>query len=186
MIKTCSYCQADYQTFDTRQKHCSRACSNRSRKGDVLARLLAKVDRTGECWLWTSAVNNNGYGLICIDGRAVSAHRVMYALMVGPIPEGDDYHGVCVLHHCDNPRCVNPAHLFLGSQQDNINDMLAKGRGYRFKHARGEQHTASKLTNADVLAIRAMTGSNAEASRMFQISEAQVCRIKKRQNWTHL
>lgn len=171
---------------DKRQKYCSKSCSNRSRKGDDLVRLLAKVDRSGECWLWTAALNNKGYGIILVNGRPRLAHRVIYTLMIGPIPSGGGYHGTCVLHRCDNARCVNPAHLFLGSQVDNIGDMLAKGRGYRFKPMRGERHVSSKLTDVDVLAIRAMTGSNRETSRRFNISEAQVCRIKKRQNWAHL
>lgn len=70
------------------------------------------------CWLWTASVRNGGYGQLNVDGKIVGAHRVSYELHNGLIPENDSYHGMCVLHKCDTPRCVNPEHLFLGTHQD--------------------------------------------------------------------
>lgn len=81
-----------------------------------------EVDANG-CWLWQGAVKGNGYGNVNIDGRTLMAHRVAYELHVGPIPDGQR-----VLHGCDVRRCVNPAHLHLGSAADNSREMVERGR----------------------------------------------------------
>src|SRR4249920_2252189 len=88
-------------------------------------RLWAKVIKAGEneCWLWNAHCNACGYGTIQLDGRSLLAHRVVYEITHGSIPVGMN-----VLHRCDNPACCNPAHLWLGSQVENIADMNAKGR----------------------------------------------------------
>lgn len=105
----------------------------------VMRRFLAKIDRRGadECWLWTAS-SSNGYGQYIIDGKNHRTHRLAYELWVGPIPEGEGYHGVCVCHRCDNPLCCNPAHLFLGSNSDNVADMWEKRRsgGFAAENAR--------------------------------------------------
>ena len=85
---------------------------------------MAKGEKTDGCWLWTGATASYGYGKMMLDGETVRAHRAAYLLLVGPIPDG-----LYVLHRCDVRRCVNPAHLFLGTPSDNTKDMLAKGRG---------------------------------------------------------
>jgi len=86
-------------------------------------RFWPKVDKTGDCWLWTGWRNDEGYGYIRDVGRIVRAHRASYELTQGAIPEG-----MMVLHKCDNPPCVRPDHLRLGTNGDNMIDMYSKGR----------------------------------------------------------
>lgn len=102
-------------------------------KGTLRQRFEAKYEPIPECgcWLWTAAENEKGYGVIGVGGRGTGkryAHRVSYELHVGPVPDG-----MCVLHKCDTPLCVNPDHLFLGTVADNVNDMTFKDRGKRSK-----------------------------------------------------
>lgn len=122
-------------------------------------RFWSKVDRSGgpdACWLWTGSFFDSGYGQFAQTAKINRrAHRVAYELAIGPIPDG-----LNVLHSCDNRPCCNPSHLFIGTQLDNMADMTAKGRqGMRGHFAperrpRGERHHNSRLTLADVRAIR--------------------------------
>jgi HNH endonuclease len=90
------------------------------------ARFWEKVDRSGDCWVWTAGTAHFGYGQFHLDGKPEKAHRISWILTYGPIPEG-----LLVCHHCDNPPCVNPRHLFVGSHRDNALDKVAKGRDPR-------------------------------------------------------
>lgn len=87
---------------------------------------VQKIDDADSCWIWSAKTNHGGYGLITEAGagsRTLSAHRVSYEINIGPIAEG-----LLVCHRCDNPPCVRPSHLFLGTNQDNIDDCIRKGR----------------------------------------------------------
>lgn len=93
-------------------------------RGRPVDRLMAKVEKVGECWIWTGATNSTTeYGRFWLEGQVIEAHRAAFILLVGPIPEGH-----FVLHRCDTPPCVNPAHLFTGTQSDNMRDAQEKGR----------------------------------------------------------
>ena len=87
------------------------------------ARFWSKANDTGYCWEWQGSKNNDGYGHFKIHGGHITASRIAYQLINGDIPDG-----LQVLHKCDNPSCVNPSHLFVGTVQDNMNDMIMKGR----------------------------------------------------------
>jgi len=117
----------------------------KARRATLPRRFWAKVDKSGECWEWTAATAM-GYGVINLEGAVTYAHRLSWEMHYGPIPDG-----LQILHHCDNRRCVRPDHLFLGTLNDNMADMVAKGR---HADARGEANARSKLTRRDVLAIR--------------------------------
>lgn len=115
-----------------------------------LARFMAKVEMVTEsgCWIWTKNLTWNGYGqFFSSDRKALRAHRYAYAALVAPIPDG-----LCVLHRCDAPACVNPAHLFLGTKTDNMRDAMAKGRNLPL--GKGESHSHAKLTEDNVIEIR--------------------------------
>lgn len=115
-------------------------------------RLLRIVDIHGpnDCWeVRPRSRNTDGYGRVTVDGKRVYAHRLSYEIFVGPIPESQ-----VVCHHCDNPPCVNPAHLFTGTMLDNSQDMLAKGRESAPPVRWGEANNKCKLTDKQVAEIR--------------------------------
>jgi hypothetical protein len=132
----------------TAKRNATRRAKNP--KPPTPAERFAKYVTEGQpdsCWVWTGNTVSGGYGLFGLRGRQVLAHRFAYERAFGPIPDGQK-----VLHRCDNPPCCNPAHLFAGTQADNVRDMLAKGRQ---RCPVGERHPKAKLTTAQVLALRA-------------------------------
>lgn len=141
-----------------------------------------KISESG-CHEWISSLNNTGYGRFELNGKTHSAHRIAWELANGPIPEG-----MCVLHHCDNRRCVNPKHLFLGSLSDNALDAVAKGRIVSPKLG-GENHPMVKLTKEKVLEIRA-SHTKGETQKdiavRHNISQTHVSSIVRRKTWKHI
>lgn len=131
----------------------------------ISERFWAKVDRdSGGCWKWQGGKRSDGYGLFQIGPKSRRAHRVAYVLVKGPIPAGLD-----VLHHCDNPPCCNPDHLFVGTDLDNARDCREKGRGSRGA-PRGSAHHSYKLSDEDVAAIQSSSGPLREIAEQFGIS----------------
>lgn len=112
------------------------------------------VEPNTGCWLWFRNCNASGYGNVRFNGRRDRAHRVMYRLCVGEVPENR-----LVLHKCDTPSCVNPAHLYVGTHWDNMRD-----RRIRNRQATGETHGAAKLTNTDVFVIKYLRDRPIEAA----------------------
>ena len=144
-------------------------------------RLLAKIDfdATPGCWEWSGAKVQQGYGLIKRkDGAQLRAHRVAYELAYGEIPAG-----MFVCHRCDNPRCIRPSHLFLGSHDENMADMVIKNRVARMC---GESNGSAKLGSDEVISIRAIVDSYSRIARRFGISPSAVGLIKRRERWAHL
>lgn len=96
---------------------------------DVFKRFLNKLQKSqGGCWNWTGSINNKGYGEVRIGNKKFFSHRASWIFHFGEPPVHSSYHGMCVLHKCDNRKCVNPEHLFLGTNLDNVIDMFSKGR----------------------------------------------------------
>jgi hypothetical protein len=144
----------------------------------------------GQCWVWTRGTAQAGYGVMGWRGATTTTHRVAWMLSFGPIPNG-----LHVLHKCDNRLCVNPHHLFLGTQADNARDMWAKGRGSNPpRHGkggirRGADSTSAKLTEAAVRDIRARYASGtpqAHLAREYGIRQTTISMIVLRHTWKHL
>lgn len=138
------------------------------------------------CWLWDAATARGGYGAFKVDGRLCGAHRVAWEIYVGPINCG-----LSVLHRCDQPLCVNPSHLFLGTSADNVADRESKGRTsrgarHRERVAWGENNGQAKLSAADVAAIRSSHElTQASLAREYGVSQQQVSRILNGKKWAN-
>lgn len=131
------------------------------------------------CWLWVASRNRNGYGLLMSNGKHVAvAHRVSWVLHKGdPIPDG-----LFVLHRCDNPPCVNPEHLFLGTNADNMRDMAEKGRS-------GAGGFNKKVNEAQVKEIRrrhAAGENRTHLGREYGVSKWTITQIVNRRRWSHV
>lgn len=144
----------------------------------VQERFNAKVLVTPGCWLWNATRDGGGYGRMKVGGSFVRTHRLSYELHVGAIP-----HGMCVCHRCDVPACVNPEHLFVGTQLDNIKDRCEKGRTAKHGKAHGIGHYKAKLTAADAFAIRDDARTQDAIAAAYGIAQAQVWRIKHGRHW---
>lgn len=182
-------------------RECSSAASRAYAKGyrrrehrhdaDIVSRrFLAKVDKGGGggCWLWTGAKDGGGYGSVWFRDRSEKAHRVSYCLAHDvEIPTGTN-----VCHTCDTPACVNPDHLFLGTQKDNMADSKAKGR-HRIlppeKLPRGERQGCHKLRNEQVLDIRRLYSEGStlpDLAGRYGVSRSNVYLIVRRRTWKHV
>lgn len=128
------------------------------------------------CWEWIGHANDRGYGYFKFNNKECRAHRFSFELFIGEIPEG-----LCVCHSCDNRKCVNPTHLFLGTVQDNVDDRNNKNR-----QAKGEKQGLHKLTEQQVYQIREMIEqgyTQREIANVFGISHQVVSLIKSGRIW---
>lgn len=157
----------------------------------TLARFWRKVRRTEDCWEWQGCLNRQNYGKFHSRPVLWLAHRFAYTIAHGPIPTG-----LCVLHRCDNPRCVRPDHLFLGSIADNNADMAAKGRRGISGFVRvprkqtGTDNHMAKLTDEVVRDIRARYASGGASlstlAREYGCSPNTISRAIHRVSWKHV
>ncbi len=158
----------------------------------------AQITKTETCWIWTGYKDAKGYGRISFrDGKRVIhifAHRFSYSIIKGDIPKGMN-----ICHKCDNPICVNPEHLFIGTTQDNVNDRVNKNRSAKgikngththpeTRHI-GSTHKISKLKERDILVIKEMAKaglSHRRISKLFDISRPRISQIIKGIAWKHV
>lgn len=152
------------------QSFCGRKCY---RNQNPIALFWKHVQKTDSCWLWCGAINNNGYGIF----QGVSAARFSWQTLRGPVPKRRE-----VCHNCpggDNPLCVNPVHLFLGTHSENLIDSVRKGK-----------NQVCKLTVEDVVTIRQMyaTGKHTYSSiaRQYKVDLSNIALIIQRKSWAHV
>ena len=152
-----------------------------------LERFWKKVDIAGldDCWEWTATKDSDGYGRFRLRGKRTPAHRFAWRIARGmeTVPEG-----LCVCHQCDNPGCVNPAHLFLGTQKENIQDSARKGR---MAHGRypGEKNGQHKLKEGDVRDIRSRYADGVSQyilAREYGVGRTTVGFVVRRETWSWL
>jgi hypothetical protein len=150
---------------------------------NISERFWSKVNKTETCWLWTAGIfQQGGYGQFCIRrGFPARAHRISWIMSYGNIPDGMD-----ILHDCDNPLCVNPSHLWVGTPKENIRDAVKRGR---LLPKIGEKNGASVLTEAIVRAIRMDAKNNMrplELREKYKISSALLYTITHYISWKHV
>jgi hypothetical protein len=195
-VYICAWCSTVFIPKNRNpHKYCSNACylanPHRNRRRPVVERFWALVRKgaaPGDCWEWTGSRARFGYGRFNLrhydqpsakNGYAVQAHRLSWEFAHGPIPPG-----LWVLHRCDNPPCVRPDHLFLGTVGDNVRDAVAKGR-LTYEWVAGRQPKA-KLTPDQVRLIRALSESGTsrnELARLFGVTPGTVRLLVQRRTW---
>lgn len=146
-------------------------------------RFFQKVLKTDYCWVWLASKNNIGYGKMKVDGSIIKAHRLSWIIHTGQIISKTDF----ICHKCDNPRCVNPQHLFLGNAKTNMNDCSMKGRTYR---PIGSKNVKCILSEHDVVTIRSIytgkKGDQKNIAKMFGVNSRTICNIINRVTWKHI
>ena len=158
---------------------------NSYRYVDSETRFWMRVRKTDGCWIWTGGKLADGYGHMQISKSQHRVHRYSWELAHGPIPNG-----LQVLHHCDNPSCVRPDHLFLGTNADNQRDKYEKGRSKFPPVLRGSDAIGAKLTEGKALLVRAMYASgqyrHKELAALFGVSNSATEHVVRRRTWRHV
>jgi len=149
----------------------------KSRYGTPIQRFFDNIKFPSDlssCWIWIGCNNGNGYGRLIIDNKKVFAHRFSYELFIKPIPKK-----MFICHHCDNPQCVNPDHLFIGTQKDNMQDMIKKNRC-----------TYSKVTIKEVLEIRKLYVlkdiAYKQLAKKYSVTEQTIKDIVNKKTWQQI
>lgn len=170
VCKTCNKVM-DVNPSKLRGGYCSYECSRLGKFQDLHTRFWNKVEKRGidECWPWIASTDRRGYGLFPIDGRHSTSSRAAYRFTFGPIEPGKT-----INHHCDNPPCCNPKHLYAGTMKQNTRDMMIRGR------------QKTKFTDDDVIFIRCSGLGTRFLAYMFDTSESHMSSIKNGHIWKHV
>ena len=183
--RSCEKCGGPFKAWECKirigsGKYCSHKCSTDASKVPVEERLWSMVHKTDKCWLWTGSKDKHGYGRISYNRKPILVHRLVLILDGANIVPSD-----FVCHKCDNPSCVNPDHLFIGSAKDNSQDMKKKGRS-----CRGERQGQSKLTENIVKDIRSKYAEGKVTQKKLAdehgIHQVTVSEIITRKIWQHI
>ena len=173
-VRKCRHCGRWFQKTHRSEVYCDDQCRFWSK---------VKVGEDEECWPWT-ANKKGGYGKFKLGETSVSATRFLWGILHGPLPHSPRMGPpeLCVLHSCDNPSCCNPSHLWTGTQADNMNDMVAKGRADN----RGMKNGRAKLTEAEVFAIRLDRREYKDIAVDYGVQPSAIGKIKRGYSWNHL
>lgn len=145
-------------------------------------RFWSKVDKSGDCWIWRAGKHRDGYGLTHVSRKTILAHRLVWQMTNGEIEKG-----LCVLHKCDNPPCVNPDHLFLGTHTDNMRDAVNKGR-CKVPGLSGGKHPFAKLSETDILHIRDLSKimTHVKIASLYGVARQTIGDIISGRNWRNV
>lgn len=161
-----------------------------SKRGEIQDRFWSRVDKSGgseSCWIWTGSVTSAGYGAISgkLNGKEIEGktqnllvHRVSWIMANGPIPVGAGSHGTVVMHKCDNRLCVNPAHLMLGTQRQNLRDMGNKGR-FKLPDNKGIKNPNAALSAEQETEVLASRDPSRQVARRYGVDKSVILRIRR-------
>lgn len=151
-------------------------------KEKLKQRMMDKVEKVNGCWLFRGCLNSWGYGQVRIQGRTLGAHKVMFELENGKIPKGKQANHTC--HVCN---CINPQHIYVGTQKENVRDMIEAGRS---NYAVGERIGQAKLNGKDIIKIRGLIAAGLATkkglARTYKVHRATIQAIVKRTTWKHI
>ena len=183
-MKTCLLCGAtlvrgerEWPSRFERRRFCDKFHARLFNRGSLASELEYRSipePNTG-CWLWMGPPDNGGYGSIRFGGKLMKSHRASWTAFRGEIPTG-----MCVLHQCDNPSCINPEHLFLGTRADNIQDMIQKGRDRKIA---GETHHKAKLSRTKVAIIKDSPLSSSKLAAQYGVHKSTIRSIMAGKTW---
>lgn len=173
-------------------KYCSQSCAKKHTRESATKKLegnprdrffsnIKKEEGGIGCWVWTGLASKQGYGRMTIKKRQKLAHRYSWEIHIGEIPDE-----MFVCHRCDNPTCVNPDHLFVGSRADNVKDMHEKNRN---RDDRGSKHPMAKLNEDKVIQIRKKINNGdrqIDLAKEYDVHPMTISNIKNRKKWKHI